>query len=168
MWCHTALPRYVVENKAFPLATAEAAPLLLDLIRARAALASGISSSLRLSTQGPRGRGCAAGTSPLSIALRSALALTPANAAASFRLSHPSPCLFSLEWQGIPLLHRNEVTRTRVHRLPLPVRMPLALREAAITSSVHTRARVRIASMTSGLVAAWVRPVGRLPTCTSV
>jgi hypothetical protein len=115
--------------------------------------AAGPSSSVRRKSHGPSGSGCRASMPPRSAARRSVFGATPAMDAARVRLGHGSTPSLAGRQTGIRGLERNDVTRSRVQRLPLPVLRPVRLSRPAMTSSLARSASVRTASRTlSGLL----------------
>src|SRR3954454_20961790 len=145
---------YVADGNRFSWAGSDAAGCL-GLLRARRTKprAAGPSRSARLKIQGPFPSGCEASISPRSAAIRNVRGATPTSAAARRRLSHGSMPSAAAAWTGILWCERSEVTRSRVHRLPLPVVRPSRVRKPAMASSFMIRARPRTASTTSAGVA---------------
>jgi len=109
-----------------------------EVCRARSVMdrAAGTVSAARAKIQGPSGKGWIASISPASAASLSVLGATCRRRATLLRLRQGSfPSSASL-CTGIRWCERNEVTRSRVQRLPWPVTRPFRLRMAAMTSSL--------------------------------
>jgi putative transposase len=101
--------------------------------------AAGPASAARLKIQGPSGSGCMASIRPASTARRSVFGLTRRRAAALLRFSQGAWSAGAVRWTGMPRCDRSAVTRSRVQRLPRPVRSPFRFSMPAMTSSPAIR-----------------------------
>ena len=116
---------YVIEEKRLCWPGCDPAGYL-GFCRARSVIdrAADVVSAARAKIHGPSGRGWIASISPASAASRSVLGAIWRSFAALLRLSHGSIPSSGLN-TGMRLFDRIDVTRSRVHRLPLPVFRPL-------------------------------------------
>ncbi|MEK4031633.1 IS3 family transposase [Methylocystis sp. IM3] len=112
-------------------------------------LAASVASAARANIQGPSDKGRRPSISPTSTASRRVLGETFNRRAASERLSQGSTSSSAALNTGMRWCERNEVTRSRVQRLPWPVLRPLRLRRPAIRSSLAISASSRTAAMMS-------------------
>jgi putative transposase len=141
---------YVIELKRLCWLQSDPAGYLV-LRRARSVIdfAASVESSARAKIQGPSLKGWRASIPPASAASRSVFEAIFRSRAASERLSQGStPSAAGLN-TGMRWCERNEVTRSRVQRLPWPVLIPLRLRRPAIRSSLAINANTRTAATTS-------------------
>ena len=121
----------------------------LRCARSTRALAASPSTVARAKIQGPSAKGWRASIFPASAASRSVFDAILRRRAASERLSQGSTPSSAVLNTGMRWCERNEVTRSRVQRLPWPVLSPLRLRRPAIRSSPAINANSRTAAMTS-------------------
>jgi putative transposase len=141
---------YVIElNKLCSFWFGLAGRLVFRWARSAIDLAVSVMSSARAKIQGPSLNGWRASISPASAASRSVFDAILRTCAASERLSQGSTPSAAALNTGMRWCDRNEVTRSRVQRLPWPVLRPLRLRRPAIRSSLAINANSRTASMTS-------------------
>jgi len=141
---------YVIElNKLCSFWFGLAGRLVFRWARSAIDLAVSVMSSARAKIQGPSLNGWRASISPASAASRSVFDAIFRTCAASERLSQGSTPSAAALNTGMRWCDRNEVTRSRVQRLPWPVLRPLRLRRPAIRSSLAINANSRTASMTS-------------------
>ena len=141
---------YAIEGKR--LCWARSDPVgyrALRCARSARALAASPSSVARAKIQGPSVKGWRASIFPASAASRSVFDAILRRRAASERLSQGSTPSSAVLNTGMRWCERNEVTRSRVQRLPWPVLSPLRLRRPAIRSSLAINANSRTAAMTS-------------------
>ena len=126
----------------------------LEVCRARSAMdrAAGAASAVRAKIQGPSGKGWTASTSPASAASLSVLGATCRRRAALPRLSQGSFPSSAGLCTGMRWCERSEVMRSRVQRLPWPVRRPFRLRVPAMRSSPAISTSWRTAAITSAEV----------------
>ena len=110
------------------------------------------SRSARLKIHGPSGSGWTASISPLSAASRNVFWLMPRSLAARVRFSQGSMPSAAGRQTGMRWWERSAVTRSRVQRLPWPVRSLLRFRMPAMRSSLAMRTSSRTAAMMSGEV----------------
>ena len=141
---------YVIElNKLCWFWSGPAGCLVFRWARSAIDLAASVMSSARAKIQGPSLNGWRASISPASAASRSVFDAIFRTCAASERLSQGSTPSAAALNTGMRWCDRNEVTRSRVQRLPWPVLRPLRLRRPAIRSSLAINANSRTAAMTS-------------------
>ena len=141
---------YAIElNKVCWFWSGPAGRLVFRWARSAIDLAASVISSARAKIQGPSLNGWRASIPPTSAASRSVLGAIFRTCAASERLSQGSTPSAAALNTGMRVCDRNEVTRSRVQRLPWPVLRPLRLRRPAIRSSPAINANSRTAPMTS-------------------
>jgi putative transposase len=146
-------PVYVIEEKR--LCWSGCDPVgYFGFCRARSVMdrAAEVVRAARSKIQGPSGKGWMASISPVSAASLRVFGAIRMSRAALLRLSQGSFPSSAGLCTGMRWCERNEVTRSRVQRLPWPVTNPFRFRMPAMTSSLAISASCRTAAITSAEV----------------